>query len=446
MSRATLRFTPIARWGAYGTSKAALHHLSRIWNEELIAEGISVLSFDPGDMDTPLHAAAVPDADRSALKRPETAARELADTIEGALSQRAARAELLQEDSLMIAASIPVQRPSDAKLLVAARDGRLEHWPRSELGTLFQPDDLVIANDAATLPASLPGHHAPSGRRIEVRLAGRDSLDMDQVNRFSAVLFGLGDFRMRTEDRPAPPAVQPGDRLVLGPLRANVARLLNHPRLVELEFDGSSREIWEGLARHGRPIQYSHVPVPLELWDTWTPIAGPPVAFEPPSAGFVLDWNTLESMAARGVRFATVTHAAGISSTGEAELDARLPFDEPYRIPPRTASAIRNAREKGGRIVAIGTTVVRALEHAAASDGIVRAGEGLATQTIGPSSRIGIVDAILTGTHEPGTSHYQLLRAFADDRTLSRMDQELAAHAYRTHEFGDSVLLARTKS
>ena len=75
------RSTPIRGWGAYGASKAALHHLSRIWSEELAAEGITVLSFDPGDMDTPLHAAAVPDADRSALKRPEDAARELADAI-----------------------------------------------------------------------------------------------------------------------------------------------------------------------------------------------------------------------------------------------------------------------------------------------------------------------------------------------------------------------------
>jgi NAD(P)-dependent dehydrogenase (short-subunit alcohol dehydrogenase family) len=70
-----------SRWGAYGATKAALYHLSRIWNEELAAEGIAVLSLDPGDMDTPMHAAAVPDADRSLLKRPETAARELADAI-----------------------------------------------------------------------------------------------------------------------------------------------------------------------------------------------------------------------------------------------------------------------------------------------------------------------------------------------------------------------------
>jgi S-adenosylmethionine:tRNA ribosyltransferase-isomerase len=344
----------------------------------------------------------------------------------------------------MIAASVPVQRPSEAKLLVADRGGRLEHWARSEFVRLFQAGDLVIANDAATLPASLSGQHVPSGRRIEARLAGRDSLALDHVKSFSAVLFGLGDFRMRTEDRPLPPAAQPGDRLVLGPLRATVARvLLNHPRFVVLEFDGSPCEIWEGLVRHGRPIQYSHVPAPLALWDTWTPIAGPPIAFEPPSAGFVLNWTALASMTARGVRFATITHAAGISSTGDPELDARLPFDEPYRIPASTANAIEQAREQGGRIVAIGTTVVRALEHAAGFDGIVRSGEGVATQRIDASCRLRIVDAILSGTHEPGTSHYELLGAFADDQTLGRMDQELNTHAYRTHEFGDSVFLEK---
>jgi S-adenosylmethionine:tRNA ribosyltransferase-isomerase len=340
----------------------------------------------------------------------------------------------------MIAASIPVQRPADAMLLTVDSRGDIGHLPRSEFGDLLRPGDVVIANDAATLPASLSGRHIPSGSRIEVRLAGRDSLD--EIRHFSAVVFGEGDFRMRTEDRPQPPVLNPGDLLELGPLRATVTRLLDHPRFVALEFAGSPRKIWEGLARHGRPIQYSHVPSPLTLWDTWTPIAGPPVAFEPPSAGFVLDWKMLAAMAARKIRFATITHAAGISSTGDAELDALLPFDEPYRIPQSTALMIQQAQVRGGRVIAIGTTVVRALEHAAAVfDGVVPAGERLATQRIGASSRLRIVDAILTGTHERGGSHYELLRAFADDETLGRIDRELNARDYRTHEFGDSVFL-----
>ena len=149
-------------------------------------------------------------------------------------------------------------------------------------------------------------------------------------------------------------------------------------------------------------------------------------------------------MRVRGVAIDTITHAAGLSSTGDAKLDRRLPFDEPYRIPDAAARAIRSTRAKGGRIIAIGTTVVRALEHAASRDGFVHAGEGLATRRIDATSRLRVVDALLTGIHEAGTSHYRLLRAFADEAVLQRADVELDAHGYRTHEFGDSVLIERT--
>ena len=217
--------------------------------------------------------------------------------------------------------------------------------------------------------------------------------------------------------------------------------LLGHARLISLHFDGSTDEIWSGIAHHGRPVQYAHVPTPLALWDVWTPIASPPVAFEPPSAGFALDWQMIAALRARNIGFATITHAAGISSTGDAELDIRLPFDEPYEVPVSTADAIARARSNGGRIIAIGTTVVRALEHAAMRDGIVHAGRDIATERVGPGTRLRVVDAILTGVHERGTSHYELLRAFADDMTLSAADEEIAAHGYRPHEFGDSVLV-----
>jgi S-adenosylmethionine:tRNA ribosyltransferase-isomerase len=343
----------------------------------------------------------------------------------------------------MIAANRPQQRPPHAKLLVIDADGKIRHAPRTKLNAFLRTGDLIIANDAATLPASLQGKHVPTGAGIEVRLAGRRSLASDAIRQFSAIVFGAGDFHTRTEDRPLPPLLAPGDRLLLGPLSATVERLLDHPRLVSLGFAGQLDTIWAGLARHGRPIQYAHISTPLAIWDVWTPIAGPPVAFEPPSAGFVLDWRTLKAMRDRGVAIATLTHAAGISSTGDAELDRRLPFDEPYRIPEATACAIDRVRSRGERIIAVGTTVVRALEHAAARDGRVRAGEGLATQRITATSRLRTVDAILTGTHEPGTSHYELLRAFTDEATLRRVSRELDAQGYRTHEFGDSVLLER---
>jgi S-adenosylmethionine:tRNA ribosyltransferase-isomerase len=336
----------------------------------------------------------------------------------------------------MIAASVAIQRPRDARLLSVDANGRIEHHKRAELITLLRSGDVVVANDAATIPASLSGYHVPSGSSIEVRLAGRSSLSLDEIRCFRAVVFGAGDFRMRTEDRPLPPRMRADDRLVFGPLHATVTSVLNHARLVDLRFEGSMPDIWEGISRIGRPIQYSHVQAPLAVWDTWTSIAGPPVAFEPPSAGFALSWSLLTTMAARGVRFATVTHAAGISSTGDAALDALLPFDEAYKIPRWTAHAIATAKAKGGRVIAVGTTVVRALEHSGG-----REGESRATQRLGRCSSLKVVDAILSGTHEPGTSHYELLRAFADDSTLWSVSEALDSAGYLTHEFGDSVFV-----
>ena len=341
----------------------------------------------------------------------------------------------------MIPASEPAQRPPDAKLLVIDKDGHLTHVARRSFAAFLRAGDLVVANDAAVMPASLRGTHAATGCPIEVRLAARRSLH--EVRRFSAVIFGAGDFHSRTEDRPVPPRLNAGDRLVLGPLSATIERLLDHPRLVDLQLDGPADAIWAGLARHGRPIQYAYLPVPLQLWDAWSPVAGRPVAFEPPSAGFALDWRMVEAIRARGATFATLTHTAGISSTGDSELDSMLPFDEPYRIPESTACAVENSRARGGRIIAAGTTVVRALEHAARRDGRVHAGDGLATQRVGPETELRVVDAILTGVHEPGTSHHELLRAFADDATLLRAISQLDAAGYRSHEFGDSVLIER---
>jgi S-adenosylmethionine:tRNA ribosyltransferase-isomerase len=346
----------------------------------------------------------------------------------------------------MRAASQAKRDSPHARLLVVRPNRQIQHWQRSALPELLVRGDLLVANDAATLPASLPGVHLPTGRTIEVRLAGRHCLDHERVNEFAAVVFGSGDFRVRTEDRPHPPKLNCGDRLALGPLSASVERVLRHPRLIWLRLYGSPGQIWEGLARHGRPIQYAHVPQPLSLWDVWTALAGAPVAFEAPSAGFALNWKVLAALADRGVRVATLTHAAGISSTGDASLDARLPLAEAYSIPATTAQAIRDARMRGSRVIAVGTTVVRALEHAASLAREVLPGEGLATQVLGAGSRLRVVDMLLSGTHQKGSSHHELLRAFVDDYTLESMDRELERHRYLTHEFGDSILVTRRLS
>ena len=343
----------------------------------------------------------------------------------------------------MIAATQPVQRPRGARLLVVDARGRVRDVARTELVDQLRRGDLVIANDAATLPASLHGTHLATGAEIEVRLAARRSLLPADVRSFSAVVFGSGDFHLPTEKRPLPPPLAADDRLRLGPLLATVTAVLGHPRLVSLALHGSPDSIWEGIARHGRPIQYAYMKSALALWDVWTAIAGPPVAFEAPSAGFALDWQTLAAMRARGIEFETITHAAGISSTGDDALDAHLPFDEPYDIPVATALAIDHARTEHRRIVAIGTTVVRALEHAGCEGRAIRPGPGLATGRITPASPLHVVDALVSGVHEPGTSHYQLLGAFAVAEILEHADAVMEAERYRTHEFGDSVFIER---
>lgn len=338
----------------------------------------------------------------------------------------------------------PIGRPA-RRLLVIDERGLASHHASTDLPDLLRRGDLVVANDAATIPASLTGMHLPTGRTIEVRLAGRTSLLGRDVSQFTAVVFGLGDYRIPTESRGLPPALIPGDALQLGLLRATVIETHSHPRLIDLRFEHEPEEVWQGLARHGRPIQYAYVPERLALWDVWTSIASRPVAFEAPSAGFVLDWAMLDSFRARGIAFATITHAAGISSTGDPELDRLLPFDEPYSIPATTARLIQRTQLEGGRIVAIGTTVVRALEHAALAYGRVIPGEGLATNRIGPTSPLRVVDAIVSGVHESGSSHYQLLNAFQNDAVLERMAAEADRFEYRTHEFGDVVMLSAAR-
>jgi S-adenosylmethionine:tRNA ribosyltransferase-isomerase len=339
----------------------------------------------------------------------------------------------------MIAAHRP-DRPS-GKLLAVDADGAMRHFDRTDIANLFWPGDLVIANDAATLPASLRGQHEATGDPIEIRLAS--FMRAGDPTRFVAIVFGAGDHRTPTEERAKPPVLSPGDRLLLGPLVALVESLLDHPRLLALRFEGNAPEIFAGLARHGQPIQYAHVPAPLALWDVWTNLAAEPFAFEAPSAGFALDWQTLSTWQRRGIELATLTHAAGISSTGDPDLDERLPFDEPYIIPEYTANAIARTKASGGTVIAIGTTVVRALESAATTDGTVRPGSGVAHGRIGPETRLQVVDAILTGMHEPGESHFELLRAFADDPVLHSIHRTATQQGYRTHEFGDSLLIER---
>jgi S-adenosylmethionine:tRNA ribosyltransferase-isomerase len=143
----------------------------------------------------------------------------------------------------------------------------------------------------------------------------------------------------------------------------------------------------------------------------------------------------------RGVALAHLTHAAGISSTGSAELDRLLPLPERYEIPASLVAAIDRVKDRGRRVVAVGTTVVRALEGCFAENSKLSSGEGVARLVIGPGFRPRVVDGILSGMHEPATSHYALLSAFASDGLLRSALDAAERAGFLQHEFGDTMLI-----
>jgi S-adenosylmethionine:tRNA ribosyltransferase-isomerase len=319
----------------------------------------------------------------------------------------------------------------------APRAGAFREARTPALPSYLRAGDLLVVNDAATLPASLRGQDA-AGRPLEARLVAARG-----EGRFLAVLFGAGDWRQCTEERAPPPEVAVGDHLRFGSLEGEVvARLPPSLRLVELAFDCAADALWSALYREGRPVQYSYLAHELPLWAVQTNYASRPWAFEMPSAGRPLSWEILLGLRRKGVRWAALTHAAGLSSTGDPELDAALPLPERFEIPATTVEAVAAARAAGGRVVAVGTTVVRALEGAAAAGGgELRAGAGETDLLVTPSYRPAVVDGILSGTHAAAESHFRLLGAFAGADLLAAAAAYAAEHGFLTHELGDSMLV-----
>jgi S-adenosylmethionine:tRNA ribosyltransferase-isomerase len=259
-----------------------------------------------------------------------------------------------------------------------------------------------------------------------------------------AIAFGGGDFRLPTEQRGPARALVVGTDLGFG--HGLSARVLSvdaaSPRLLRLAFHQQGSELWQALYRAARPIQYAYLSQPLSLWDVQSSYASRPWAVELPSAGKPLNFETLFRIGARGVTVSHVTHAAGLSSTGDALLDARLPVAERYELSESSAAQIRAVKERGGRVVAVGTSVTRALE-AASSTGILRSGGAYTELILGPGSALRTCDALLSGLHEPGTSHFSLLEAFAPRALLERSFRHAEREGYLEHEFGDSCLILR---
>ena len=334
----------------------------------------------------------------------------------------------------------PATLPPDVRdavrlLRVDSSTGETTDHRLHDLAALLEPGDLVVLNDAATLPASLIGQD-DRGRPIEVRLVG----PLDQRH-WRVVCFGAGDWRTKTEDRPPPPALRAGQVLRFGSLTATVRGFESlSSRLVTLRFDREGAELWQALYANGRPIQYAYLQSDLQLWSVQTVYAARPWSVEMPSAGRPLSWRVLLDLRRRGIELATLTHAAGLSATGDPRIDEALPLPERYEIPDETVEAVERTTERGGRVIAVGTTVVRALEDAAGPDGILISGPGRAELRIDRAHRRRVVDGLLTGMHEPTESHFSLLEAFAPRRVLDAALVHAIAAGYRTHEFGDLSL------
>ncbi|MFL6104962.1 MAG: S-adenosylmethionine:tRNA ribosyltransferase-isomerase, partial [Actinomycetes bacterium] len=275
----------------------------------------------------------------------------------------------------------------------------------------------------------------------------------DGGDRWAALVLGVpaggGDPALvPTDARPPAPALAAGERLEFaGGLGATVlGRHEEAGPLVWLAFDLAGERLAQALHRAGRPVRYAYVPRPWPLHQYQTLFAAVPGSAEMASAGRPFTVQTLRDLRQQEIGLATISLHAGLSTYGDPVTDRRYVPAEHYLVPEATAAAVAACRAAGGRVVAIGTTVVRTLETAAAGGDGVRPGAGVTRLRIGPGHRLAAVDGLLTGLHEPEASHLDLLGAFLDRPALDRAYAAALGSGYLWHEFGDVCLLLPGRS
>jgi S-adenosylmethionine:tRNA ribosyltransferase-isomerase len=319
----------------------------------------------------------------------------------------------------------------DVRLLVASRgDGRLVHARFPELPRFLRPGDLLVINVSATLPAALAARRA-DGTPVRVHAS-------------MPAPGAAGDGRcwiveLRSADGASPyRGGRDGERVELagGAALTLLAPYAGGQRLWLARVDGAE-PLDAILARHGEPIRYGYVAERWPLAAYQTVYALEPGSAEMPSAGRPLTPELVTRLVAGGVQVAPLVLHAGVSSPERHE----APFPERFRVPPATATAVNAVRAAGGRVVAVGTTVVRALETVAAPGGRAIAGEGLTDLVITPERGVRVVDGLLTGWHEPEASHLLMLEAIAGRPLLDASYDAAREAGYRWHEFGDSHLI-----
>ncbi len=323
-------------------------------------------------------------------------------------------------------ASAPPTRRDGVRLLVAARQ-RLEHARFDRLGEFLDPGDLVVVNTSGTLSAAVRGDRA-DGSAVTVH--------------FSAE---LSDGQWVVEVRPARRATGP-----VPDLRADEAIVLPHgiPLVPLAPHPPGQNRLWrarisvEGgvpayLAHVGRPIRYAYVPGRYPASAYQTVFAREAGSAEMPSAGRPFTTELVTELVARGIVVAPITLHTGVSSQDAGE----PPQPERFAVPDTTARLVNLTRAWGGRVVAVGTTVTRALESSADANGVVHERSGWTDLVLGPDRPARVVDGLITGWHAPGASHLRLLQAVAGTTLVERAYDEALRERYLWHEFGDSCLL-----
>ena len=312
------------------------------------------------------------------------------------------------------------------RLLVSDRSADSHHRFR-DLPGLLRPGDLLVVNRSATLPASLPARGPPGEFRVSISTAYGHDLWLAEPR---------WDF-----GRPGPVPLAPGDRLEVGEVRCRyVAAFPGIPRLGFFRADG---DLTEAMRRLGSPIRYGYLARAYPLAAYQTVFARTPGSAEMPSAGRPFTPRILREVVEAGVRLASVLLHAGVSSLEPNDVapGASPVFPEPFDVPAETVAAIGRARSEGGRVIAVGTTVVRALESAIDACGGLRAARGFTRVYLTPDRPVRTIDGLVTGFHEAGSTHLALLAAVAGPETLRRSYRTAVDAGYLGHEFGDSQLL-----
>ncbi|MEU5795549.1 S-adenosylmethionine:tRNA ribosyltransferase-isomerase [Streptomyces sp. NPDC047813] len=329
----------------------------------------------------------------------------------------------------------------DVRLLVS-HGTRVTHHAFRELPGLLRAGDLLVVNTSPTLAAAVDGRIGDAPVVVHFSTRGDDGRWAVEPREPD----GRGTTRARAGTRAGTEVrLAGGVRLVLAePVGGRAPAGGHRERLWWARVEGGAVP---GLLReHGRPIRYSYTTrdQPLSAYQTLFSVPSPDGtgSAEMPSAGRPFTERVVAELARRGVGLARVTLHTGVASAQAHE----PPYPEWFSVPRASARAINAAAAGAGRVIAVGTTVVRAVESAAGADGIVRAGEGWTDLVVTPGRGVRVVDGLLTGLHEPEASHLLMLRAVAGRAAVDRAYEEALRGLYLWHEFGDVHLLLREET